>query len=84
MILAGSSDGEIVAYMVDRYGDFVLYRPPVKTSTIMLWLGPFIILTIGLLVVIIVIRGRRNQIHVAVGPQQHDKAQRLLHGDTPE
>jgi cytochrome c-type biogenesis protein CcmH len=44
----GKSKDDIIAYMVDRYGDFVLYKPPVKSNTLVLWFGPFIILLIGL------------------------------------
>src|SRR5207245_11469173 len=40
----GASDSEIVDYMVARYGDFVLYRPPVKATTLMLWFGPLLLL----------------------------------------
>jgi cytochrome c-type biogenesis protein CcmH len=43
----GKSDKEVVDYLVVRYGDFVLYRPPVNNSTAFLWFGPFIILLIG-------------------------------------
>src|SRR5688572_1581846 len=45
---AGMSDREIVDFMVARYGDFVLYRPPMKASTLALWFGPFILLIAGL------------------------------------
>src|SRR6267378_2247783 len=41
---AGKSDKEVVAYLTERYGDFVLYRPPVKPTTYLLWFGPFILL----------------------------------------
>lgn len=44
----GRSEREIRTYMVERYGDFVLYRPPVKSSTLLLWLGPLLLLAIGL------------------------------------
>ena len=81
MILAGSSDREIVAYMVDRYGDFVLYRPPLKTSTLVLWSGPFIILLVGLWVITRMIRNRRVQTAAALSQQQHEEAQRLLRGN---
>ena len=47
-ILAGKSDAEILDYMTDRYGDFVLYRPPMKAKTIALWVGPFVILFVAL------------------------------------
>jgi cytochrome c-type biogenesis protein CcmH len=43
----GKSDKEVVDYLVVRYGDFVLYRPPVNNSTAFLWFGPFIILLVG-------------------------------------
>jgi cytochrome c-type biogenesis protein CcmH len=46
-ITEGRSDGEIVQYMVQRYGDFVLYRPPFKATTALLWLGPALLLLIG-------------------------------------
>lgn len=48
-ILAGRSDDEIKAWLVQRYGDFVLYRPPIKRSTWLLWLGPFALLLGGAL-----------------------------------
>lgn len=84
MVVAGSSDSEIIDYMVDRYGDFVLYRPPIKVSTIVLWAGPFIILLIGLFVMARVIRNRPNQNDTALNKRQHEEAQRLLHGNSPE
>lgn len=61
MIAAGKSDAEIKSYMVERYGDFVLYKPPVQASTWLLWTGPFILLCIGLLTVILVVRRRARQ-----------------------
>ena len=47
MMKAGKSDQEIVKYLTDRYGDFVLYRPPLRSYTLLLWFGPFIFLGIG-------------------------------------
>lgn len=44
----GMSDKDILAYMVERYGDFVLYRPPVKSTTWLLWFGPFLFLVLGI------------------------------------
>ena len=46
-IAQGKTDDQIRAYMVERYGDFVLYRPPLKATTVMLWLGPLALLVIG-------------------------------------
>jgi cytochrome c-type biogenesis protein CcmH len=46
-LAAGKSDAEVKAYLVARYGDFVLYRPPFKASTVLLWAGPFVLLLLG-------------------------------------
>ncbi|HEY9398065.1 MAG TPA: cytochrome c-type biogenesis protein [Burkholderiales bacterium] len=46
-IAAGRSDRQIIDYMVDRYGEFVLYRPPFKITTLLLWLGPALLLIVG-------------------------------------
>jgi cytochrome c-type biogenesis protein CcmH len=50
MLMAGNTDEEIKTFMVERYGDFVLYRPPVQQNTYLLWLGPFVILLIGAII----------------------------------
>ncbi len=60
MVNAGDSNKEIIDYMVTRYGDFVLYRPPVKNTTYFLWFGPFLILLIAIIIVVRVIRTRDN------------------------
>lgn len=49
MLRAGQSERDIYAYMTARYGDFVLYRPPLKATTVLLWFGPFILLVGALL-----------------------------------
>jgi cytochrome c-type biogenesis protein CcmH len=45
---AGKSEQDVIDFMVARYGDFVLYRPPLKASTVLLWAGPFLFLVLGL------------------------------------
>lgn len=60
MIKDGEADGEIIDFMVTRYGDFVLYRPPVNETTWLLWYGPFVLLGIGVIVVILIGLGRRR------------------------
>jgi len=47
LLLSGRNDDEIKQFLVDRYGDFVLYRPPVQTNTYLLWIAPLILLLIG-------------------------------------
>lgn len=58
MLSEGRSQAEILQYMTDRYGDFVLYRPPVRTSTWLLWFGPFVLLVGGLVTLLLVLRRR--------------------------
>jgi len=60
MIDDGKTDDEIVDYMVARYGDFVLYRPPLNMTTFFLWVGPFLILLLGVYLLLKTIRARRN------------------------
>jgi len=55
----GQSQQQILDIMVERYGDFVLYRPPLKTTTVLLWLGPFVLLVIAALMLVINVRRRR-------------------------
>jgi len=59
MIAQGRSDDEIREYLVQRYGDFVLYKPPWKATTLALWLGPFLLLALGAVVFARIVRGRR-------------------------
>ena len=58
MLRQGKSDAEIIAYMTARYGDFVLYRPPLKATTALLWFGPAAMLALGAAVLVLVLRRR--------------------------
>ena len=58
MLEQGSTDKEILKFMSDRYGDFVLYKPPVKPRTWLLWFGPFLLLIGGIVIALTVIRKR--------------------------
>jgi len=59
LIKEGKTDDQIRDFMVERYGDFVLYRPPVKPITWLLWIGPFVILIAGIIGLLVYLR-RRN------------------------
>ena len=59
---AGKSDKEIIAFMTERYGDFVLFRPPVKATTYLLWFGPFILLVAGIIVQFLYLKKRRQRV----------------------
>ncbi|MBV0934548.1 cytochrome c-type biogenesis protein [Marinobacterium weihaiense] len=60
MLEAGEPNESIIDFMVTRYGDFVLYRPRVNETTWLLWYGPFVLLGIGILVVVLISRNRRQ------------------------
>lgn len=78
MIQAGSSKSDVVDYMVQRYGDFVLYRPPFQASTLLLWIGPFIFLLFALLGLIKYIRGRTRATDPEMSSEDLDRAKQLL------
>ena len=62
----GMSDKEIIDYLVSRYGDFVLFDPPMKSYTILLWYGPFALLLIGLIGLVFQLRKRKTEVSDAV------------------
>ncbi len=81
-VAAGKTDDEIVAYMVARYGDFVLYEPPVKSSTALLWAGPALLVVVGFAVLARLVRTRRTEpASPPLTPEERERAARLLSGD---
>jgi len=79
MVSAGQPKQQVADYMADRYGDFVLYKPPFKASTAVLWIGPFIILAVSIWLMLRVIRNRREEHETAsVSGEQLAEAARLL------
>lgn len=64
----GRSDAEIKAFLVDRYGEFVLYRPQFGGGTLLLWLGPAVVLLAGAAVVVVVVRRRAAGNRAALDP----------------
>ncbi|MFL6579489.1 MAG: cytochrome c-type biogenesis protein CcmH [Burkholderiales bacterium] len=80
---AGKTDADIRNYMVARYGDFVLYDPPFKASTLLLWAGPFALLGLGLLGLTVYLRSRRRSlVETELTPDEHARAQALLRGES--
>jgi cytochrome c-type biogenesis protein CcmH len=75
-ILAGRSDDQIRSYVTERYSDFVLYRPPLRPSTWLLWFGPFLLLAGGLAVAVVYARRRRR--HAAPADVDPERLRRLL------
>lgn len=78
MIVAGKNDKEIVDFMVQRYGDFVLYRPPVKSTTWLLWGGPFVLLAMALVFLVAKLRKRSAQAVTQLSESEHRQASGLL------
>jgi len=79
LIKEGKSDDQIRSFMVDRYGDFVLYRPPVKPITWLLWIGPFVILLIGIAGLLTYLRRRNNAvITIALSEDDNRRIDALL------
>jgi cytochrome c-type biogenesis protein CcmH len=74
----GASDDEIVDYLVARYGDFVRYRPPVKTSTAVLWFGPVLLLIVAFVVLMRRVRTRRGEPDAALSDADRARAAALL------
>jgi len=74
---AGDSDAQVLQFMVRRYGDFVLLRPPVKPDTYLLWFGPFAVLALGALGAVIYLRRSRGAPQQAPAPLSPDEQRRL-------
>jgi cytochrome c-type biogenesis protein CcmH len=78
-IKAGKSDQEILAYATQRYGDFVLYNPPVKATTYLLWFGPFVLLVGGTALLYRYVKRRRELIQVQpLTVEERQRAEKLL------
>jgi cytochrome c-type biogenesis protein CcmH len=76
---AGKTDQEILAYLTQRYGDFVLYKPPVKSTTYLLWFGPFVLLILGVLFLYQYVRRRKELIaEKPLTAEEHKRAEQLL------
>jgi cytochrome c-type biogenesis protein CcmH len=87
-IKTGKSDREIVDFMVTRYGDFVLYRPPFKATTVLLWLGPLALLLLAIFTFYRTLKSRRARVEERpLTDAERAEAQRLLqsaqHNKTP-
>jgi cytochrome c-type biogenesis protein CcmH len=81
-IQTGMSDAEIKEFMVSRYGDFVLYRPPVKNTTLILWVGPFLLLAVGGSVLYFNLKRRRkNVVDPELSRDDQALAESLLQSD---
>lgn len=75
----GKSDQQVTDFMVERYGDFILFKPPVKSTTLALWIGPFALLAIGALVLFIHLKRRKRTLNTTpLSDEDHKRAEALL------
>ena len=79
MIAKNMSDKDIIDFLVTRYGDFVLYRPPLKPTTTLLWLGPFLLLIGGATVLVLALRRRQKKLaDVSLSEAERNRVAQLL------
>lgn len=76
MLADGKTEAEVIDYMVERYGDFVRYRPPVKPTTLLLWIGPFLLLIVGGFILFISLK-RRRKMAVAESELTEEEARKV-------
>ena len=79
----GKSDREVVDFLVERYGDFVLYRPPLKATTVLLWFGPLLLLAAGFAVLLRRVHQKRAAVSAEVSDAERRRAAELLAGGEP-
>ena len=77
LLRQGKSDQDVIDYMTARYGDFVLYRPPLKATTLLLWVGPALMLLIGAGVAVTTIARRNRMADDAFEPEDDEQRERV-------
>jgi len=81
MIAKDMSDKDIIEFLVTRYGDFILYRPPLKATTTLLWLGPFVLLIAGVAALVLALRRRQKKLaDVSLSEDERNRVAQLLSG----
>lgn len=78
MMQEGMTDQQIREFLVQRYGDFILFRPPVNSQTALLWGGPLLLLVIGGIVLAVIMLRRRKSAEVELTDEEHRRASALL------
>ena len=82
MIQAGQNDDEIVNFLVTRYGDFVLYNPPIKPANYLIWFGPFVLLLIAAIILLRSVRRQKRTAVTDITPEERARLDTVL-GNTP-
>ncbi|MGI9273317.1 MAG: cytochrome c-type biogenesis protein [Endozoicomonas sp.] len=79
MVLKGADDKTVIEFMLDRYGEFILYRPQFESKTLVLWLGPLVLLLFGLFIVFVLVRKHRPSVEdESMGDQERAQLEKLL------
>ena len=78
MVEDGQSAEEVAGFMVARYGDFVLYRPPLRGGTALLWAGPFLLVATGLVVLVVHLRRRRRTPKAPIDEGARERLRRIM------
>lgn len=78
MFQEGASNEQIIDFLVQRYGQFILYRPPMQPTTYLLWFGPALLLGLGFVVLVITMRRRRQMLTPALSEGEHHRMAKLL------
>ncbi len=78
MMSEGKSRDEVLAFLIERYGDFVLYEPPIKPSTYILWFGPFLVIAFGGFMLVRLLRRKGAEPEQSISAAETDRLQQLL------
>ena len=84
MMKTGKSDEEIITFLVARYGDFVLYNPPLKPSTWLIWFGPFVLLLVAAFLLLRAVRRQKNTPVPEITPGERARLDAILGSTPPE
>lgn len=75
----GESDQQIIDAMIERFGDFVYYRPPLTAATLFLWFGPLVLALIGVMIIVNIVRGNRRGAGPGLSAEERARVDALIH-----
>jgi cytochrome c-type biogenesis protein CcmH len=80
-LVAGDTDAAVRRFLVDRYGDFVRLNPPFRATTLMLWIGPVIVLGLGIVAIVVTLRRRQAEAPAVLDAEERQRLSRVLAED---
>ena len=81
MVSTNQTDAQVAEYMVNRYGEYVLYNPPLDPVTSVLWIGPFVVVLVAIVFLLVFIQRRNKSKPVTLSEEQHRRSKQLLEED---